>query len=135
MSVNQNLEESVETKCKEIINQLREYREEKNYTTYKLAEESSIRQPNITRMETFDSIPNLKTIVTIAEALQVDIIIQKRENFTILPVKEKKEKPEKKERVIKEKKIKVVKESKPRKQKIEKRPAIKKYARKSKVDE
>lgn len=68
--------------CAQVINKLKELRESQRLTTSQLAKLTGIAQPNITRMETESSKPNLKTVVIIADALgmEVRIIKKRREN-------------------------------------------------------
>jgi predicted transcriptional regulator len=62
--------------CYVIIDQLKKVREKKGITSYKLAELTGIRQPNIIRMETFEAIPNLETIVKVCETLDVELVVR-----------------------------------------------------------
>lgn len=66
-------QEVMEEMCDRFINDLKELRESKGVTTARLAELTGIAQPNITRMETGGSKPNLKTIITIAYALDATV--------------------------------------------------------------
>jgi transcriptional regulator with XRE-family HTH domain len=63
----------VEQKCIDLVNQLRQIREESEITTARLSEMTGIAQPNITRMETHKSKPGLETLLRIAGALGVEI--------------------------------------------------------------
>lgn len=69
---------NAETICNQLVEQLKQTREKKGLTTYKLAELTWLRQPNITRMETFQTIPNLTTIVGVAEALDLELVLRKK---------------------------------------------------------
>jgi transcriptional regulator with XRE-family HTH domain len=66
-------ETAIEEMCDQVVNDLKELRESKNITTAKLSEMTGIAQPNITRMETGKTLPTLKTVATIAHALEVKI--------------------------------------------------------------
>lgn len=80
MSVKKEAEEVVSTDLliRRVVNDLKDIRESENVTTAKLAEMTGIKQPNITRMEVGGATPNLRTIVTIADALGYDLNFKKR---------------------------------------------------------
>lgn len=80
MPTKKQTDEVIETKCAMIVNELKELRESKGITTAKLHQMTGIAQPNITRMEVSGGIPNLKTIITIAEALgaEIQLVVNKK---------------------------------------------------------
>lgn len=67
---------SIEEQCNDIVRDLTKIRESKGITTAELEKMTGIRQPNITRMETFKSLPSLQTLLKITTALQVQLIIK-----------------------------------------------------------
>lgn len=66
---------TVDERCQEFVDKLRSTREEKNISTYVLADLTDIAQPNINRMETYQSYPGLKTIMKIASALDLTVTL------------------------------------------------------------
>lgn len=71
---NLNQEEIISEQVERFKLDLREVREKKLISTYDLAKLTGIIQQNITRLEVSDSNPNLKTLVRIANALDVVLL-------------------------------------------------------------
>jgi DNA-binding XRE family transcriptional regulator len=68
----------LDTLIRRVVNDLKDIREDEEVTTATLAEMTGIKQPNITRMETGGSTPNLRTVLMIADALGYDLTFVKR---------------------------------------------------------
>jgi predicted transcriptional regulator len=69
----------IELLCNHVINDLKDIREREEVTTSQLEDMTGIKQPNITRMEVFSTIPNLRTVVMIADVLGYDVKLVKRQ--------------------------------------------------------
>lgn len=74
----ENVKVDIETLIAQVVNDLKDIREEEGVTTSELETISGIKQPNITRMETGGSTPNLRTVLIISDALGYDLKFIKR---------------------------------------------------------
>lgn len=66
-------EELEEDAAHRIGRRIRGLREARGYTTYELAERSRIHRPNVTRIESGRHVPNLETLMRLANALQASV--------------------------------------------------------------
>lgn len=67
---------SLQERCRDLVLTLKAVREEKDISTYKLEKLTGISQSNLSRMENSQEYtPNLKTLMRVADVLDVEIRI------------------------------------------------------------
>jgi len=66
-------EELIEAKCQAFIKTIKSLREKKGLSTTDVANLTGLKQPNVSRIEGGAYMPNLPTLMKLAEALGVDL--------------------------------------------------------------